>query len=828
VPPVRQTNFSAGELDPLLHGRTDLALYSKGAKTVRNFVPLKNGSLMTRPGSTHVAVVKTIAAYTGLAAGAEPDRPVRLERFVFSDTDSCVLELGEKYVRFHALGRTIEKPAGTTYEITQYTDRNGVVQPLPWAATQIWKLNFAQVGNILFVVGEGYPPLELRRNAQNDWTATETSFSPPAPAMPDVGSSAMPDPFNPGTGPIQALTTPFMLKRPLPGAGAGEPLREWRWGFTAIMRRLSDGLILESAFTEVKYSTDGIETFVGPGTPPDQQLLADNQVAVYPDKPVTLVRLFNANGTPPDFQTLAFRLYRGRGDVFGWVGDTRTHEFVDQGDEPDYTIQPPLGTDPFRRIIGGLAFIERPLAVGFFQQRRVFGGGSIITARTLIGGVWTGGDNIGRVDTLFFSATNDFYNFDQRLALHIAGEPLTFQLAARRREFIRHLVPMDRLVVLTNCSSWTIGGQTGSPLDFDSVDARVCDDVGSGYVRPLIVDGCVLFVRTKGTGARVLVPASSDTPYRGLDVSENARHLFVGKDRQIVDWAYQEDPFGLIWAVRADGTLLSFTFDRGHEVTAWAHHDSEPGSATYESVCTVPEGDEDAVYVVVKRFIKGDAGGQDLEAVRCIERFTSRVRRIKETDPNPTVVAVPSVDDVDTLFPTDVCVDAAIRYRGPPTLTFTGLDRHAFKEVYVVARGMSVEKGTVDADGNLTLNLPAAPAANAVDENGQPIFVAHIGLAFTCDFESLAHYGGSTLQQRTVSEICFELDEARGVKAGQSLTKLTVWKQRAVSDAFGAISAATTLLQTPVTNAWDKTARVCLRQELPLPVTVVGITREVV
>jgi hypothetical protein len=827
VPPVRQTNFSAGELDPLLHGRTDLALYAKGAKTVRNWVPLKSGSLQTRPGSTVVADVKAIAAYSGVAAGVTPPRPVRIEHFVFSDTDSCVLELGEQYVRFHTLGRTLEKPAGTTYEITHYTDRNGVVQQLPWYATQLWKLNFAQVGNILFVVGEGTPPIELRRNGQTDWSATETSFAPPAPAMPDVGSSAAPDPFNPGTGPQQLLTTPFMLKRPLPGSALGEPAREWRWGFTAIMRRLSDGLILESSFTEVKYSTDGVETFATTG-PPDQQLLADNQVAVYPDKPVTLVRLFNANGTPPDFQTLAFRLYRGRGDVFGWIGDTRTHEFVDQGDEPDYTIQPPLGTDPFRRIIGGLAFIERPLAIGFFQQRRVFGGGSIITAPTLIGGVPVGGDNIGRVDTLFFSATNDFYNFDQRLALHVAGEPLIFQLAARRREFIRHLVPLERLVVLTNCSCWTIGGQTGSPLDFDSVDARVCDDVGSGYVQPLIVDGAVLFVRTKGTGARVLVPGSADAPYRGLDVSENARHLFVGKDRQIVDWAYQEDPFGLIWAVRADGTLLSFTFDRERQVTAWARHDTEDGDATYESVCTVPEGDEDAVYVVVRRLIKGDSIGQDTEVQRTIERFTSRVRRVKETDPNPTVVAVPTVVDVDTLFPTDVAVDAAIRYRGVPTLTFTGLDRHAFKEVYVVARGMAVEKGTVDADGNLTLNLPALPAANAVDQNGQPIFVAHIGLAYDCDFESLAYYGGTTLQPKTVASVCFELDESRGVKAGQSLTKLTTWRQRAVTDAFGAIGAATTLLETPVTNAWDKTARVCLRQELPLPVTVVGITREVV
>jgi hypothetical protein len=316
-----------------------------------------------------------------------------------------------------------------------------------------------------------------------------------------------------------------------------------------------------------------------------------------------------------------------------------------------------------------------------------------------------------------------------------------------------------------------------------------------------------------------------------MDLSENAAHLVRGNRRQIVDWAYQEDPFGLVWAVRKDGALLALQFNRNRELAAWSRHDTEASSAQgagfYESVCTVPEGEEDAVYCVVTRTQRTPQDAANTRE-RYIERLTSRVRRVKETDAAPAHVANPTTEDTDTLYPTDVCLDCAFTYRGPPTLEFDGLDRHSHKEVYVVARGSPVMKATVNEDGeiDLTGQLAAVPAANAVDENGNPIWVAHVGLVYECDLETLAL--PEKLMQKTVSEVAIELDESRGVKCGQSFAKLSTWKQRKVSDAFGVISAVSEVLYTPVTNAWDKTARACVRQTLPLPVTVVGITREIV
>lgn len=832
---LRQTNFSAGELDPQVQGRSDLPVFGKGLKTCRNFVPLKTGPAMSRPGSTFVAQVKDVAAYEGYDAGDGPDRPVRLVPFVFSDEQAYVLELGERYIRFHQLGRTVESVPGTPYEVTTYTDAAGAVTPLPILAKDLHLLRFAQVGNLITIVAQGLPPLELKRNGSADWKATETSFAPPEPVLPDVGDSYFLNPFNPGAVPQNIITTPFVVLANSIGAESladGRPKREWVHAFTAIMQRRSDGLILESKAVVVKSShPDGTETW--PSAVPALTALADQKFAIYPETPLKLKRLATAGAADPLYRTLGFRIYRGRGDLLGWIGDTRGREFVDVGQEPDYSVQPPLGFNPFVRPMSLLTLLERPMSVAFFQERRVFGGGSFITGKTQLSpGVWLGGDDIGRVGTLFLSATGDYYNFDERLAIHVAGEALTFELASRRREHIRHLVALERLVILTNSSVWTIGGQAGSPLDFNSVDARQNDDVGASHVTPVVIDGTVLFVRTKGLGARALVPQAADTPYAGFDLSENARHLVIGSRRAIVDWAYQEDPFGIVWAVRKDGALLSLTFDRGRQVVAWARHDSEAGAsygaARYESVCTVPEGEEDAVYVVVNRVQKGPAEFENVR-VRYIERFTSRVRRVLETDGLPENVSVPGIDDTDTLYPTDVCLDCAQLFRGDPTRTLTGLTKLANKRVWVLARGMPPAYGDVNDDGELTISeqqWPNAPAANAVDENGIAKFVAYAGLLYECDLETLAVVQ-SSLTPKTISEVGFELDSSKGIKAGQSFAKLTTWKQRKVSDSFGVISAASELLYTPVPNAWDRTARVCLRQSLPLPVTVTGITREV-
>ena len=52
-----QTNFSSGELNPLLASRTDSKAYFEGTKSCRNFALLAEGGLMRRPGTSYLATL---------------------------------------------------------------------------------------------------------------------------------------------------------------------------------------------------------------------------------------------------------------------------------------------------------------------------------------------------------------------------------------------------------------------------------------------------------------------------------------------------------------------------------------------------------------------------------------------------------------------------------------------------------------------------------------------------------------------------------------------------------------------------------------------------
>jgi hypothetical protein len=834
VPPVRQTNFGAGELDKGLHARTDLPLFARGLRTCLNFVPLRTGAAMSRPGTTFVREVKAISRPALL--GAAPDLPPRLIPYIYSDDRTYVLELGDRYIRMHTLGRTVMNGA-VPYEVLS-----------PWKLEVLPYLRFAQSGAVMTIVSGANPSLDANikdfpfelvvrvdpgTGAPSIHLAAITSAAASAYSVDDAGVVQLLDQreWSPPTPLFADVKAPYTPTKPfgvvtgsIAAADATHPEREWQVMVTAIIQDPETGVTYETKGQLITDQWDGTTWDTTRANIPD-----DNWV-IYPDKPLTYRRGVGASNPAPPWKILAYFFYRGRGGVFGWVGSTDSREFIDLGQSPDFAKQPPLGNDPFVifRADGVLARYEFPVSVGFFESRRVFGGtvGALPSASIPV----AVGTKYGRPMTLLASSNRDYYDHDKRLVQHVSGEALEYALAMTQREEARHLVPRNRLIVLTNARAWHFGGTSTDPLDFDSVNGRPVDDVGSSHVTPVVVDGLVLFIRNKGFGARALVPVDGERPYQGRDISEQAKHLFIGSgaSKRIREWCFQEDPWGVVWAVRGDGVMLTLTI--AGDSIGWARHETD---GEYESICSVPEGEEDAVYVVVKRNINGADR-------RFIERFTSRVRRVLEDDDPPRYLAEPAATDTDELYPTDICVDCAFTYAGAPSLVLEVPEMSALnhKDVYVIAKGLPV-LGPFRVQGspaNIDLGSPEAlgqglddvPAANAVDSGGAPIFVARIGLLYTCDLETLSIAGALDLRQKTIAEVGFELDNAKGVQAGQDFDHLDDWMQRQVSDSFEAIDAESTLLYTVVDNSWDKDARVVLRQSQPLPVTVTALAREVV
>ena len=83
-----QTNFSKGELSPLLEGRPDLTGYNEGCRTLENFMLQRQATVTRRVGTRFIAEVKSSASDTMLIP------------FEAGLSNSFAIEVGNKYMRF--------------------------------------------------------------------------------------------------------------------------------------------------------------------------------------------------------------------------------------------------------------------------------------------------------------------------------------------------------------------------------------------------------------------------------------------------------------------------------------------------------------------------------------------------------------------------------------------------------------------------------------------------------------------------------------------------------------------------------------------------------
>lgn len=754
---LRQTSFAAGELAPLLHGRTDLPLFGHGARLLRNFFVSKQGAAVSRPGTRYIAKTKLGKA--------------RLVPFIYSDSSAFVLEVGNYYARVYAGGVQVQS-GGSPLEFAT-----------PWTWDQLEALQWAQVGATLTVVHPDVPPYEIRRTSAGAWTCTAIDFNRLSPWWLEVGT-------------LNKRMAPYLVD---PGrtssadgalftADSTHPLRQWEWWVTATVQEAATGRVMETAPYQVTTCYDGSDYTNTTGNMPTR---TGWQVVLSADKPVTLRWGDDASapalpGNATLYRVLRYNVFRGRGGLYGYVGSTMKADFIDEGAEPDYAVPMPRAENPFavQAPDGSIAY-SYPAAVGFFEGRRIFGGSALLPGVVLA------------------SATDDFLNYDKQV-IPPADGPIIAELASQRAERVRTLAGLNRLVTLTDGQAWSIGGGQG-PWTPDDMLARVEDSVGVvAGVGALILDGALLYARTKGAGVRALeYGPDGGSVFRGRDVSWHAAHLFLGqaegrvgrgvRTRQVMEWAYAEDPWGLVWAVREDGILLSCQYARETGAAAWTWHETD---GDFRSVCAVPESAEDGVYVIVER----DIGW-------CVERLESRIE----------------YGDVEDAGQLDCAVRVSFAASGASgTATVSGLGHLVRKEVYVTGLG-AVPQGpvVVSAAGTATFAVPfvANDGAN---------FTGFVGLLFTPAGRTLGvAQGDMRVKQKTVVSVGLEVSDARGLWVGQDDSHLVEWKQRLVSEGYGPTAATAQVVRIPVRGTWDAEAGCYFEQRLPLPVTVVGVTREV-
>jgi hypothetical protein len=61
---------------------------------------------------------------------------------------------------------------------------------------------------------------------------------------------------------------------------------------------------------------------------------------------------------------------------------------------------------------------------------------------------------------------------------------------------------------------------------------------------------------------------------------------------------------------------------------------------------------------------------------------------------------------------------------------------------------------------------------------------------------------------------------------GKDFNNLFEWQQRQVSDSYGVIQPGTGYFENEVSDDWNKAATAAVRQWEPLPVSLLGVLRE--
>ena len=815
---IIQQSFNGGEVTPEFFGRLDDAKRQSGLATMRNMIATPQGPATQRPGTMFVAATK-MANYRS-----------RLIPFIYSVDQSMAIEIGETYFRFYTGGGVVKfedadvgswsnsatysngdlakfdfgAPTGVIYyrsKVDGNLNRSPGSYPAYWDVLPetmelevrheltgdiMFSINYTQSNDVLTLVHPYYPPVELRRRGALQWAYEAVSFVPELDSptglthktaisvgtgtgsefhyykVASVGESSanesLPSDVSSATATITAIAQTY----------GGEITTSAAHGASAGQRVRISGV---SGMTQI----NGLTAYVY-NTPSSTKLTLKDEVGAVID--TTAFSAYTGGGTlticgvKNDLLTtgnkigiawaavsgaVRYNVYKESNGLYGYIGQTAGTVFVDDNIAPD------LGKTPQEEYAPFSGSGDYPAAVTYWEQRRVFAGTTNQPQN-----VWM---------TRTGTESNLSYSIPSR-----DDDGIGFRIASRENNAIRHIVPLGDLMLMTNAAEWRVS--TDGAVTPTSISVRPQSYVGADYVRPLVVNNVMVYVDGRARHVHELAYNWNNQGYMSGDLSLRAPHLFDNK--QISDAAYSMAPFPVCWFVSSDGGLLGLTYIPEQQVYAWHRHDTDGG--VFESVCSVPEGNEDAVYFVVKRTIDGND-------VRYIERLANRF-----------------YGDIEDAF----FVDCGLTYDGAPADTISGLDHLEGCTVSVLADG-AVQPQQVVTSGAITIPVEAEKI--------------HIGLPVTADIKTLP----PTIQveafgqgrKKNVSRVWLRLYRSSGVFVGPSETELTEMKQR-TSEVYGAPPALVSAeKEIPIKPSWNPDAQILIRHADPLPLTLVSICMEI-
>lgn len=408
-----------------------------------------------------------------------------------------------------------------------------------------------------------------------------------------------------------------------------------------------------------------------------------------------------------------------------------------------------------------------PSAAGFFEDRLVFAGSTRYP------------------QTFWSSKVGDYYNFGTSTPV-VDDDAVTATLNGGQMNGIKAMVAFGELILLTSGGEYKVSGGQGKALTPSNTLSQAQEYRGISDVLPVTVGSRIVFAQQQGNIIRDLAYSYEADKYTGDDLNLLCSHLFDG--HKVVAMTYQQTPDSIIWFVRDDGLLLGLTYIKEQDIYAWHKHSIK--NARFVNVCCIPGGECDELYAVIER------NGQ-YENVMLEKRNDNDVPEEQ------------------------IYVDDGITVRGSDIKEVTGLTWLEGETVAILADGNALPQQKVEG-GKVTLS----------EKHGYS--VVHVGLPIdavvkTLPIEFQMQDGSSISRKKRIGNLSVLFKNTRGGLYGLSEEKLDEIKWRD-TEAYGQPTKLFTGKKKIVLPAagWDETQQLIIKQDAPLPMTVLAIVPEIV
>ena len=570
-------SFNGGILSEQFFGQVEDAKFKAGLSRCLNAICLPHGPVSNRGGSKYVV------------NGGDMTKEIRVIPFAFSVTQTYAMEIGEKYIRFHTMGGTLGP-----------------------SSTDAWNTatSYGQ-GDTVSYIGVNYYSLQSHSNRQ---PTTQPLYWYPMPTGPDYFemptlylSADLASLHYVQSNDVMTITHPEYPTRKITRF---VPVTAGAYTF-----KIEDEIFGSSLVAPVVGATTYTYT---PGVPPGpvlkgyqvtavdanglEESLPGQQSNAYANNELDIAGNTNLITWSAVTGAAAYNVYRDDGGVdtteghFSFIGSTGALSFEDNNKSPDISKSPPLQPEAGNRLsTAGNYAVE----VSYFQQRKVFGG------------------TINQPQRMVLTRTGTEQDLNYTIPTR-DDDSIAFKAASRESSEIRHIVPLNALIVLTSAEEWTIEAAGGGAITPSSISLRTPSHIGSSNVRPVPVNNNIIFEANRGSHWHELAYSFDAGSYTTRDLTLRTFELFEGLNT--IDMAYSRSPYPIVWGTSSNGRLIGMTYVPGENVSAFHEHETKTasGASSFKSMCVVPEGDYDYIYAVVEREING-------ATVKYIERYEPHV-----------------------------------------------------------------------------------------------------------------------------------------------------------------------------------------------------------